>query len=573
MPNEQKLIDLRTLVESGGSRRSRRGDDGLTVTVWTIAGMVLAACGGGGGGGVTLTDSVTPLIEGGDDDQIGDPVTGVPITGADGGWRSLPDGYDVNGVYVVTPLTDMIARAMEANPRLNPQGILNEIFGVDPNGNPIIELGSIRHLPNYNLNSDVPITQLIANAALALIHLRTEDADARTEGAGETASTTLMQRLKNLFETAREANSEAGSIVNTDLDDGSLATAIRERINDHFDHRTIGEPFVIRPNGDEAIAKAIPNDIPDITPTNTRNGETVFAFGEDFTDYSAENPAGYTRAAHLFGFTDPFGNPGVARQYGESSFTGILIKDAAIHVDGIDAARQTAEGREGRPDLKIGARADNGSFVELAQAIQIGLIEEGSSKPHSSYIPEGYLYVPLSELAKLEVVVVTWDPGTPRTDGTTTGTIEGAAARDYGTYGFEFYVWDGQQRSQEAQASTLNFRLDHDGDPDAPVIAFEGSPTIAEETEGAQVQGIELVVRDADSDPSNYVFDVSDNRFEVRNTETDFSGDWVLRLREGRTVDHEEAATISVDIKVSDGPRDDSDSLESNTDNGQYKRC
>ena len=75
MPNDQKNINIISTNQSDNEKRKRRAvDTSLTVSVWTIAGVILAACSGGSTKYVRVGDGEATGIPSGDAGQDPDPI-------------------------------------------------------------------------------------------------------------------------------------------------------------------------------------------------------------------------------------------------------------------------------------------------------------------------------------------------------------------------------------------------------------------------------------------------------------------------------------------------------------------
>ena len=405
----------------------------------------------------------------------------------------LPQTSSISAL-LVTPLTELLASQSPTAP----QAVLDGIFGVN-----VITVEDVLNSDNYHPASLSLEGQAISRAALAL----TELANDSTLTVGSTPQTaTNLAKLTALFAGFRGATAgqkdaldgTAHAIDGTGagtLATGTLKTEVVERVD------KIGIPYVHEPNGGVILQGefAGPNHV-------------IFNF-EDALRVEGSNPlrTDSSKAEALFGFQDPFHNPGGVT----SAFYGIFIKattaadnSVQIHYRDVDAENQDFW------ELLDGDRIATGDSIDLSMVV----LETDA--------PADFHYVSSANFVNLAIVNL------------------GNAAGSGEEYSFEYYVWDGQYVSSEVASLSIRIAV-----TDEPI--FGGSSNIGAgitETDGNSedtVTGITFTLDDPagrgllnnDADLSD--FSVSDARFAVERVGV--TGDnFRLVLRANTKLDHED---------------------------------
>ena len=461
MPKKQE-INLADFSGNSVEKRGRsRSDGSLTFMVWSVGGIVLAACGTEDHGANLFEPRTEPGISGADVAHTGPltirvmdgPVKGARIyvegrTGGEaiavtdengvasisneysrdsliavvdgavdvetgkvlsGTFRALPGdtGY-YDGWVLMSPLTNLLAGDLQGN---TPQGALDAIFGAG-----VITVGDVTNYLNYDLDSTQTTAKLVSRAALALSELQIAGGNLGTPGYGETQTTPPLTRLINLFETIREARD-----LNADDDPTNDVTTFHRKSDrsDEFGENRQGSLHLHTDARLAAHTKIKTDGIPLAAAPNDGNPVEVLVGGGDENDivYSFASTIADTGGAtdtnlaeQLFGFIDTYGN-----NSGTSAFVGIFIKPDAVGGDGhvgsltLHYATTTAEGT---------------TFAKLAgnQATTVPTVDADGV----SITEEGFFYISLANLINLRVV----------------STLDAS-----GNFGFEYYVWDGERRS------------------------------------------------------------------------------------------------------------------------------
>ena len=266
-----------------------------TVTVWTISGILLAACTGrpiryiGSGNGTDIGGDGSNIDGGNSEDAFSflskitvrdGPVVGAEVwvdVDGDGGIDSdagdvflgitdengqvdFPQEYHGMAILVdVSEAVDLdhpdetlsgtwrslpsdtdsfvlvtpITNLLAENEGTDAQDILDSIFGVASDGSSIIEISDILNPENYTLFSTRLDAELITRAAVALARLQTDDT---LTNEGDETTDTLLEKLQTLFEEWRDVRTDDDP-ANDEFDDdllieGTLKDAIVSSISD-----------------------------------------------------------------------------------------------------------------------------------------------------------------------------------------------------------------------------------------------------------------------------------------------------------------------------------------------------
>ena len=382
MPKKRE-INLADFGVNGVEKRGRsRGENSsLTLTIWSVGGIVLAACGTEDHGANLFGPRPESGIPGADVAHTGEwsiRVTDGPVKGAriyldgdlggqllgvtdengevvieshqhvgarlvadvngavdvntgkvlTGSFRALPgDTAYSDGKVLLSPLTNLLADSG------NPQGDLDSIFGEG-----VITVGDVRNYLNYDLDSDLLTPQLISRASLALTELERAEGNLDIGGYDATPETPYLIKLQNLFKTVREA-----LVVNTDDDptndiptfnriselhnniQGSLHLHTQARLDAHTKIKDDGIPFAAAPNDGNAV---------EVLVGGGDENHVVYSFADSISmTVRLNNDLTITRtdseaAERLFGFVDPYGNNNEVDN--PSSLVGIFIKPIAV---------------------------------------------------------------------------------------------------------------------------------------------------------------------------------------------------------------------------------------------------
>ena len=479
MPNEQKFISLNVL-ETDRQNRSRKAQDGtLTALMWSVSGIIIAACGGGGGGGAGFSVK-KPGIDGNDLGQREDqkePVTtpispstptgqtqrSEPILGIEnardfatqeilsGTLRAIPIGEPGSGevfvsgdnVLTYTPLTDLIAYAYEADPGKTIQDILNQIFGFQADGiTSFITQSDILNTANYNfLAVETPdpeggnqIAQAITKAAQAVMALRnstgselgsdtdkdgtTPNDDHQDLGADATLAEIQAQRLQkvtNLFAEFRDRFDDNTNGDDLDEDDNDVPL-VRGTLKDAVDETQEKAEELNNPNHED-YGRPFAIGADETAPESI--GEQLSGM-EIIYDFS-EQGSDYASIARLFNFVDPKGNTGSAQVEPVGgvyqTLTGVYIKATSnAHSDG--------------NDIRLFYRVNDNLITQL----NTDLLAEGESNPPENFRvldANPYFYVSRERISDLVIVA----------NGDLHSGLDEASLRKFI---FDYYVWDGQ---------------------------------------------------------------------------------------------------------------------------------
>ena len=294
MPNEIKMNKVSSVGRRGLVSRERQlSNDSITVFVWSMGGLVFAACSDGGPSSVYTLKQVEFGTSGYEnakayldanldgvidsENQIGTTdsagvlhlspyyansrvlinlegarhiATGEVVTGSSAGLliiEALPGDYGRDGFVLLSPLTDMLAEGERAGLG-TPQAQLDAIFGSGR-----VSERDVMNIANYFggrdsasgeeiIGSDITdsvIHQAVSRAALALGALRSDPL--LTSGT----ATSEYEKLRHLFEAFRNEPEEAIGGANLNryilrLSDGDLANEVVRLV---FDNPFTGDPL------------------------------------------------------------------------------------------------------------------------------------------------------------------------------------------------------------------------------------------------------------------------------------------------------------------------------------------
>ena len=351
-------------LDKNGSdiKKSRLAGNSLTVTVWTMAGVVLAACVGGstrylevegdgiGGGGTDLPGGGTDTPTGNTDYPVfvaDGPVQGAKIlidgevvgtTGADGradidskyegqqftvnveGAIDTYTGKTLSGTFtslangeggIATPLTTLVAEKAAADGSSNEaalDALINDIFGATTNGeyDDVLSVEDITNFDHYTRQYDE--------------NQRFDTPQGESEAYKSDVITTLSLALTEYWnKSVTDAN---GNISNsygaTPLDAlKAIGARIKDNTVDNDDSNDTSFINEIQGLIDNGKANPLATGAPMATPETgiTIDEDTAFNVG----DYVGNND---DLIAELFGFSDPGGNKANETA---SSFKGIMI--------------------------------------------------------------------------------------------------------------------------------------------------------------------------------------------------------------------------------------------------------
>ena len=523
MPNEMKPNQSFSPINHGPEAKPlhKRPDSSfVTVTLWTISGVVLAACSGGSNvvrdiGGdpadVPSTDVTVPHIQGAviiydgvryTTDALGqaqiptealtEGIT-VELDGAKHQLTGLEVGGQVEsfaGGSFASPLTTLIVEVMREE-GLTAEAALSQIQDQtrrDEEPEWDVTIDDALTYSNYLVTDESDSFPLVS---IALYAYRTETApeDVTTDFQLE-----LIRELVDGYQTAsdyvtpanyvpvdEEAPADAPNPVSTQAELDAIQTvldAVRAALDAALANAAAGTPFTFDP-----------------APLSLTEGE-VLTLG-DVTDLQDSNGQITTQSlSAYFSFVDPYGNTGDV----VSALHGIVIA---------------------KPDA---------SLLSLGNATDIPAGSEVETLlTNADLNPAEYVFVAAGDIASLTLTVTSDDPDTDFDDNNPPE--------------LKYYLFDGEVLSNEA-----SWELSITAVNDAPILV--ASAVIINEGEvgddGAYYLG-ELDITDPDSPLDALQIDISDSAYEARYDAAAQS--WGLYYTgEITAYDYGQGTTISVTV-------------------------
>ena len=476
MPNEQNFIALRNVTGFSSIDRFKKSlNSASTVTVWTLSGILLAACSGGSTRYVNVGEGV-----GGDGSDVGGGGSGIgggaatprqlshdnKVTVKDGPIVGAQVWVDVDNNGEIDPAIDIFIGVTDENGQVDfpdefhGQPIVVDVTHAYDSDHPDEALsGTWRSLPSDDDGTVLvsPLTDLIAEAMIA------DESDAATvqdllnDIFGENVVTVddiLNPDNYNLFSNQLDAQLIARAAVavarlQADDDDslsndGEDATAtllqqiqtLFERWRDTLEEGTVGttsddftDDLLADGSLRDAIEDAVDNarGVPTIVDPN--NNETLE--GQEDTSFYLRTYAPELQgnadsqrfaAEYIFGFLDVQGN-----QIEKPGIEGVFIQAQSLATS-VD----TATGAEDK-FITVQVITSYG-IVNIADAF---LDDIGTPPPVN--VPDGYIYISLRNLHKLVF--------TPDADA-------------HGDFNIQFLVYDGEEVSEASSPGTLTISVD-----------------------------------------------------------------------------------------------------------------
>ena len=557
MPNELKnALKASTSHVTTNHTMSRQlpvaGSSTVSVMVWTISGIVLAACGGGGGGGAGGSGlSVSGSSSNGDGGGSGSNASGPsgniarvvdgPVEDAAVYFDMDGDGEisdseraaqkqngdpmyitDANG-YVNAPIEYeghfFIANVDNATDTATGDTLSGEYQSLSTGGiaTPITDLIADR-MRESNADAQGVLDDIFGADGLVTVDdildaenykiLKLEDEAEKPTLPSDTADAEEQEEYgRTLAKYKTSVIMEASlALSEIDKDDGAFANLVESptaRVNalkqiidddpdsDNNDTAALAERISDRVAAGREILGRKPLAQPDssISPIDE---DSVFRFPQ--------------RSEDIFGFDDPNGNSDDADV---SRFTGIYVK-SSVDFSQADAGAHTV-------DLLYNGSALSGHEVAGSDSLP------GNLPPEA-----GFYYVSSENLSRLSI----------RPSDDDSGTIE-----------VEYYVFDGEQWSDKA---SLEITVSPVDDPATDVAVGAQDLTAIDEntdlTGGMKVA--DLDVTDADGAPHRLVLSGANaGLFAIRNDD-----ELWLVLQEGQTLDFEATPTLTVQVEVSGAP-------------------